>query len=99
MYSDYISSSERHVQLFEVTLVALCSSHYLNFKIITSEVNEYKLRACSSDRHDSASDRHELILQEDSLLRNEHVECFMEFVNSMSALKLMRVWVLSRISD
>ena len=86
------------MDLIEITLVVLCGSHDLNLGIVTMQVDENKLGACSTDGHNSTGNSNFLILKENTLLNASGVKSLGELVNSVRAVKLMRVWVLAFLS-
>jgi hypothetical protein len=86
------------MDLIEISLVVLCSSHDLHLGIITSQVDENKLGACSTDGHYSTGNSNFLILKENALLNTSGLESLVELVNSVRAVKLVRVGVLSFLS-
>lgn len=84
--------------LIEITLVVLCGGHYLNLCIITIQVDENKLGACSTDGHNSTGNSNFLILKENALLNASGLKSLVEFVNSVRPVKLVRIGVLSFLS-
>jgi hypothetical protein len=86
------------MDLIEISLVFFCGSHDLNLGIITIQVDENKLGACSTDGHNSTRNSNFLILKENALLNASGLESLVELINSVRAVKLVRVGVLSFLS-
>jgi hypothetical protein len=99
MNTNDITSADIVVNLIKVSHVVLCGSHYLYFMVVTMEVNENQLGTGSTNRHNSSSDCNLLILNEDSLFHADSIEGLGKLIDAVSAIKLMRVWVLSLLSD
>jgi hypothetical protein len=94
-HTDDVTSANCSVQLIEITLVVLGSSHDLNFSIITVEVNKDKLRTSSTDRHNSTGYLYDLIFNKNTLIKRLGVKLLSELIDTVSALKLVRIGVLA----
>lgn len=97
--TDNVSTTQGRMEHTELTLVLLCSGEDLNLSAVTLKIDEDQVLSLEAESHDTASQSDCHVLDEDIVLSELLVVLTTELVHSVSARKLMWVWVHTLASE